>query len=69
MINDARCTSEIKSRIAIAQAAFNKKTPSTIKIGLNIRRKLTKCYTHSTAETWTLGKTDQKRLGSFGMWW
>jgi hypothetical protein len=32
--NDARCTREIKSRIAMAKAAFNKKTPSSNEMGL-----------------------------------
>jgi hypothetical protein len=36
--NDARCTREIKSRIAIAKAAFNKKKKLfTSKLDLNLR--------------------------------
>jgi hypothetical protein len=42
--NDARCTREIKSRIAMAKAAFNKKTRFTSKLNLNLRKKLVKCY-------------------------
>jgi hypothetical protein len=42
--NDARCTREIKSRIAMAKAAFNKKTLFTSKLDLNVRKKLVKCY-------------------------
>jgi hypothetical protein len=43
--NDARCTCEIKSRIAMAKAAFNKKkTLFTSKLTLNLRKKLVKCY-------------------------
>jgi hypothetical protein len=35
--NDARCTSEIKSKIAMAKAAFNKKkTLFTSKLDLNL---------------------------------
>jgi hypothetical protein len=42
--SDARCTCEIKSRIAMAKAAFNnKKTLFTSKLGLNLRKKLVKC--------------------------
>jgi len=37
--NDARCTHEIKSRIAMAKAAFNKKTLFTIKFDLNLRKR------------------------------
>jgi hypothetical protein len=48
--NDARCTREIKSTIAVAEAAFNnKKTLFTSKLDLNLRKKLEKCYIWSTA--------------------
>jgi hypothetical protein len=40
--NDARCTHEIKSRIAMAKAALNKTTPFTRRLDLNLRKKLTK---------------------------
>jgi hypothetical protein len=67
--NDARCTHEIKSRIAMAKAALNKTTRFTSKLDINLRKKLVKCYTWSTAlygaETWTLQKVDQKYLKSF----
>jgi hypothetical protein len=70
---DARCTCEIKSRIAMAQAAFNKKkTLLTSKLDLNLRKKLVTSYICSIAlygaETWTLRKVDQKYLESFEMW-
>jgi hypothetical protein len=68
--NDARCAREIKSRIVMAKAAFNKKkTLFTNKLDLNLRKKLVKCYIWSIAlygaETWTLRKTDQNYLESF----
>jgi hypothetical protein len=71
--NDARCTREIKSRIAMAEAAFDKKkTLFTTKIDLNLRKILVKCYIWSIvlygAETWTLQKVDQKYLENFEMW-
>jgi hypothetical protein len=44
MTNYARCTCEIKSRIAMAKAAFNKKKVLfTSILGLNLRKKLIKC--------------------------
>ena len=44
----ARCTCEIKSRIAIVKAAINKKnTLFTRKHDLNLRNKLLKCYVWS----------------------
>ena len=51
----------------MAKAAFNKKKNLfTSKLGLNLRKKLVKCYVWSMAmygaETWMLGATDQKRL-------
>jgi hypothetical protein len=69
---DARCTYEIKSRIAMAKAAFNKKTLFTSKLDLNLRRKLVKCYIWNIdlcgAETWTLQKVNQKYLKSLETW-
>ena len=44
LTNDGRCTCEIKSRITMAKAAFNKKTLFTSKMDLNLRKKLVKCY-------------------------
>jgi hypothetical protein len=70
--NDARCTREIKSRVAMVKAAFNKKTLFTSRLALNLRKKLAKCYIWIIAlygaETWTLRKVDQKYLESFEMW-
>ena len=68
--NDARCTQEIKSRIAMAEAAFNKKkTLFTRKIDLNLRKILVKCYIWSIAlygaGTWSLQKIGQKYLEIF----
>ena len=72
LTDDGRCTCEIKSRIAMAKAAFNKKKNLfTSKLDLNLRKKLAKCYVGSMAlygaETWMLQATDQKRLESFEM--
>jgi hypothetical protein len=71
--NDARCTREIKSRIVMAKAAFNKKkTLFTSKLDLNLKNRLVICciwrITLYGAETWTLRKVDQKYLESFEMW-
>jgi hypothetical protein len=70
--NDAGRTLEIKSRTAMAKAAFNKKTLFTSKFDLNLRKKLVKCYIWSIAlygaETATLRKADQKCLEDFKMW-
>ncbi|PNF42669.1 hypothetical protein B7P43_G17872 [Cryptotermes secundus] len=73
LTDDGRCTSEIKSRIAMAKAAFSKKKNLfTSKLDLNLRKKLVKCYIWSIAlygaETWTLRAVDQKHLESFEMW-
>jgi len=72
LTNDGRCTREIKSRIALAKAAFSKKkTLFTSKFDLNLRKKLIKCYIWSMAfygaETWTLRTADEKYLESFEM--
>jgi hypothetical protein len=65
LTGDARCTHEIKSRIALAKAAFNKKkTVFTSKLGLNLRKKLVNSYIWYIAlygaEAWTIWKVDEK---------
>ena len=50
LTNDGRCTCEIKSRIAIAKASFNKKKILfTSTLDLNLRKKLVKCFIWSMA--------------------
>jgi hypothetical protein len=50
LTNDGRCTREIRFRIAMEKAAFNKKkTLFTSKLDLNLRKKLVKCYIWSAA--------------------
>jgi hypothetical protein len=64
---------EIKSRIAMAKAALNKKGALfTRTLGLKLRKKQVKFYIWSMvvygAETWTLREIDQRHLESFEMW-
>jgi hypothetical protein len=73
LTNNERCTCEIKCRIAMATAAFNKKrTLFTSTLDLDLRKKLLKCYIWNialySAETWTLRTVDQKHLESFEVW-
>jgi hypothetical protein len=73
LTNDGRCSCEIKWRIAVAKATFNKKrTLFTSTLDLELRKKLVKCYFWSIAlygaETWTLRAVNQKHLESFEMW-
>ena len=70
---DARCTREMKSRIAVAKAALKKKKGLfTSTLDLNVRKKLVKCCIWSVAlngaEMLTLRKVDQKYLESFEKW-
>jgi len=71
LTNDGRCTCDIKTRIYMAKAAFNKKRvlfSSTL--NLKLRKKLVKCYNWSIwCETWTLRVADQKHMESFEMWY
>jgi len=65
--NGGRCICEIKSRIAMAKAAFNKKRALfTSTLHLRLRTKLVKCYIWSIAlygaEIWTIRAVDQKHL-------
>jgi len=73
LTNDGGCSCEIKCRIAMAKAAFNKKRALfTSTLELELRKKLVKCYIWSIAlygtETWTLRTVDQKHLESLEMW-
>jgi hypothetical protein len=73
LTNVGRCTCEIKCRIAMAKAAFNKnRIPFTSTLDLELRKKLSKCYVWSIAlydaEILTLRAVDQKNLESFEMW-
>jgi hypothetical protein len=72
LTNCGICTCEIKSRIAMAKAAFNKKRALfTSKMDLELRKKLVKCYIWSVtlygAETGTVWGVDQKHLEIFEM--
>jgi hypothetical protein len=50
LTNDGRRTCEIKFRIAMAKAAFNKnRAPFTSTFHLKLRKKLVKCYIWSLA--------------------
>jgi hypothetical protein len=73
LTKDGSCSCEIKSRIPMEKAAFNKKRALFIsKMDLELRKKLVKCYIWSIdlygAETWTLRAGDQKHLKGFEMW-
>jgi hypothetical protein len=62
--NDARCTRDTKSWIALANTAFIEKTTLFArKLDLHLRKKLVKCYICSVAlygtETGTLREVDQ----------
>jgi len=63
---------EIKSRISMTEAAFNRKKLLNSRFDLNLSKKLVVCYVWSIAaygaETWTLRKVDLEYLGSFEMW-
>jgi hypothetical protein len=66
--NQARWTHEIKSRIAMAKAAFCKNTVLGSKLDLNLRMELVNCYIWKVvlygAVTWTLQTVDQIYLRS-----
>jgi hypothetical protein len=73
LTNVGRCTCEIKSRIAMEKAVFNKKRALfTGRMDLGLRKELVKCYILCIAlygaETGTLLAVDQKHLESFEMW-
>lgn len=70
---DSRCTSDIKSRIAIAKTAFNqKKHIFKSRISKEVKKKLIKTYIWSIAlyscETWTMTQKDKEMIEAFEMW-
>jgi hypothetical protein len=73
LTNDRRCTCEIKCRIVMANAAFNKKrAPFTNTLYSELRKMQSNCYIWSIAlygaENWTLGAVDKKHLKKYEMW-
>jgi len=77
MINDSRCTREVKSKIAMAKGAFNKKKTFHRQVGFKSREEsgkvLVKCYTLNIAlcgtETWHFGKQNRNNESSELRWW
>jgi hypothetical protein len=63
---------ELNAGLAWQKQPSTRRRPFTSKLDLNLRNKLVKCYTCSTAlcgaEKWALRKVDQKYLESFEMW-
>ena len=73
LTNDGRCTCEIKCRIAMAKAAFDKKRVLfTSTLDLELRKKqVTSCIWSVAlhgAEIWTIRAAYQKHMESFEMW-
>jgi hypothetical protein len=70
--NDARCTSELRTRFSLAKAVLNKRALSSSKLDFNAIKKLVKCYTWSivlySAETWTLWEVNRQYLENFEIW-
>ena len=66
MINEARCTCEIKSRIAMAQAAFNRQKTFHQQTGLKFKEETSEMlhldHNIVCAKTWAYRKVDQKHL-------
>jgi hypothetical protein len=74
LTNDGRCTCEIKCRIAMAKAAFNKKRALfTSTLDLELRKKVVKCYIWSKAlygaEIWTLRAVEKVLKCGAGEGW
>uniref|UniRef100_A0A8D8X5H0 Craniofacial development protein 2 n=1 Tax=Cacopsylla melanoneura TaxID=428564 RepID=A0A8D8X5H0_9HEMI len=71
---DAKCTSDIKQRIALAKIAFNKKKTllCSNNVSPSIRKQLIKSLVWSVAlygsESWTISERDKKRIEAFEMW-
>ena len=68
LTNDRRCTCEIKSRVAMAKAAFNKNYHISLKIEEETSKMLHLEHSLYGSETWTIRAVDQKHLERFEMW-
>lgn len=70
---DARCSDEVKCRIAMAKEAFNRRKELLSRtITLVLKKRLVKALVWPVllygCETWTLRKEDQSKLEAFEMW-
>ena len=70
---DGYCHKEIRSRIGLAKVKFmERKKILTSKKNLDLRKQIVRCLVWSVAlyaaETWTISKTDMKRIEAFEMW-
>ena len=70
---DMRCSTEIKTRIAMAKEGFNRKRRLLCgPLEKELRKRLVKCYIWSVllygAETWSLRKEEIKRIEAMEMW-
>ena len=72
---DGYCDKEIRSRIGLGLAKvkfMERKKILTSKMNLDLRKRIVKCLVWSVAlyasETWTISKTDMKRIEAFEMW-
>lgn len=70
---DGTCEAELKSRIAMAKDAFNKRRELlTKRMSINLKKRIIKIIVWSVAlygsETWTLRKKERDKLEAFEMW-
>ena len=73
LTNDGRCSKEIRTRIAMGKAAFEKeKRLLTGNLNRTLKKRLVKSLIWSVAlygaETWTIKTADKRKLESFEMW-
>jgi len=69
---DCRCECEVRRRIALAKEAFNKKKDLMCgSLSLQLKKRIVKAFVWIAlygSETWTLQKSDIKRIEAFEMW-
>ena len=74
LTHDCRCTSDIKTRIALAKTFFTdmSNTLTNNKLESGTKKRMMKCYIWSTltygCESWTFRKQDESRLEAMEMW-
>ena len=70
---DGYCEKEIRARVAMAKATFEKHNSLlTGCLSLQLKKRLVRCFVWSVlmygSETWTLKKADRKRIDALEMW-
>jgi hypothetical protein len=71
--DDGKCMTDIKTRIALAKEAFNKRRELLVRrMSKRVKKKIVKCLIWPVVlygcETWSMGKIEKDKMSAFEMW-